>query len=105
MRNTSLWFGMIFRSVTSKFIAKSEVVLQNLSQNLKLYFKISFKNNLSKIADFDLDKAVNQGVNIRKNSNEGQPNMDTLLNILSFKSLLLILIIQSRRKSFHFGTH
>ena len=31
----SCFFGMIFRSLTSNFIAKSEVILQNLSQNLK----------------------------------------------------------------------
>jgi hypothetical protein len=31
----SCFFGMIFRSLTSNFIAKYEVILQNLSQNLK----------------------------------------------------------------------
>ena len=40
-----------------------------------------------------------------KISSEEQPNMDTLLSILSFKNLLPILIIRNRRKNFHFGTH
>lgn len=44
----SCFFGMIFRSLTSNFIAKSEVILQNLSQNILSYYFFIYLCNLIK---------------------------------------------------------